>query len=225
MSCIIPESQDDIKVPSIELHIWRRTIEGKRRDLAAVFEFSVVSDKLTSLVDVVRWPKEAYIPPCNCGECDYKQSVLVNIVEVSQESKQREEYFVRSIVGLHGLNGRSHWLAQGFKSPPVALPELFTRVAYGEHKLSLVRRDFLSRFANGDCINIMIERTPQIMHDIAGNERPFMERGFFFNSKDNTIPGKVSIRMVDKTIRVIIHPGFDLILEGVEVFLGMSNPC
>jgi hypothetical protein len=31
--------------------------------------------------------------------------------------------------------------------------------------------------------------------------------------------------MVDKTIRVIIHPGFDLILEGVEVFLGMSNPC
>lgn len=225
MSSIIPESQHEVKNPSVELHIWRRNSEGKRCDLCAVFEFPVIGNKLTSVVDIVRWPKEAYIPLCNCGECNHEQSVLVNVVEVSQESKQREEYFVRSIVRLHGLNGRSHWLAQGFKSPPVALPELFTRVAYGEHEQLVVGRDFLTRFVNGDCINIMIERTPQVMHNIAGNERPFLERGFFFNSKDNTIPGKVIIRLVDKTIRVIIHPGFDLILDGVEVFLGMSYPC
>lgn len=131
---------------------------------------------------------------------------------------------MRSIVRLYGLNGRSHWLAQGL-NPPFVFPELFTRITYGELKGIEVGRDFLSRFVTSNSINVMIERTPKVMHNIAGNERPFLERGFLFNSKDNTIPGKVGISLIDKTIRITIHPGFDLILERVEVFFGVTNPC
>ncbi len=221
----IPECQHKIEDLSVELHIWRRTLENECRDLCAIFEFPDISDKLTSRADTTRWPLEAYIPPCNSRECDFEQSVLVKVVEVSQDSEQREEFFVRSIVRLHSLNGRSNWLAQGFKSPPFLLPELSTTIAYGEHKFPVVGRDFLSRLINSDCINKIVERAPQIMHDITGDKTPFLQRGFFLNSKDNRIPGKVSISFVNNSIRAFIHPGFDLILEGVEIFFGMFDAC
>jgi hypothetical protein len=76
---------------------------------------------------------------------------------------------------------------------------------------------------HGDCVNQVIERTPQIVDAVTGNQRPPFDWWLAFGSRYNdAVLSKIITNPFDVPIRTMVEVGENFILERLKVFFGSS---
>ena len=129
------------------------------------------------------------------------------------------EYYLRSVVRLHSLDNCQHGVAE-CTNPLLRLVEVFGQISNGEQQFRFLGGWVLPRFMNGNCVNEVIERRPEIVDTVPNDERPPLKRGLLVEVENNAVPGKISISLFGESIRAVVHPGGNLIFDGLSVFFG-----
>src|SRR4029453_15401284 len=102
------------------VHVRRRSVDGDRRDLCAIYNFPKMKIGFDALAGFHLIVDPLELPLERLGECHVKQSVFVKIVEVSQDGEQRRQFTVRAIVRLQRLDLCPHVSTQPFDAPVLA---------------------------------------------------------------------------------------------------------
>ena len=212
------------EVNPIILHVRRRTIEGDRRDLCAVFHL-IPGIEIGSPVDRDVWPAEAKIPLGDCCRNKREQLVFVRIIEIAENAQERRELWVRSVVRLQGLDNCPHRITEAPEFLSRSLCELSTRIDDGELKGIRTRRRVLSRFVNGNGVNEVIKNAPETMNAVPDYQSPSFSPWLSGNVKNDSVTGKIRVWLLGHTVGVRVHPGSDLILDGLSVFLSPPPFC
>lgn len=205
----------------IVLHVKRRTIEGERRDLCAVYHGTDVENWHHGLT----WDQAtdvAELPLNRLGDAHLEQPVLVRIVEVAEDSKEWREFWVRSVVRLQSLDLCPHSLAEALDAPLLA-PEAIGRVRDGKSEDPFIGGRILIRFDDSDAIDGVVEGGPKIMDAVAGEERPPFQGRLLIDVYDDAIPGCVRVSLSDDAIRATVSPGRNLVFDGLQVFLSPAD--
>jgi hypothetical protein len=223
----VAQSDDYVGFDVIEFHIRRRTAEGNRRDLCAVFDFTISENPLLDWPDErgIVLPFHAKLPSEDIGECELKQAVLVRVIEFPQQCEQRREIGVRAIVRLRSLNRCSSLLAKTADHAGTISGKLRPVIANGKLQFVPSRRRILTGFVNGNGVNEMIEGTSEIMGSIANYQRPVVEPSISDDLKNEAVFGQIGIDLCGQTVRTRFQPGANLSLDGFGMVLRPSDFC
>jgi hypothetical protein len=208
----------------IEVHIQSRGIANERKDLCAIFDFPVTDNcRDIGIHGNARLIYEANLPSTDRAINKLEQAVLVTVTEFAQDSQERREVFVRSIVRLQRLDeclNRSAYCPKSSHSD--CLGETGITGGNGESEFAFIAGKVRRRFMRGDCIDKMVEGGTQIVDTVSRYERPSQNRRRFINLENQAVTGAIRTELIHETIRVSVHPGAEFILDGLGVFLGPS---
>lgn len=212
----------------VEAHIRRRTLEGHRADFCAVFDFpatrgnefkSSLSDRRIGIAEI-----HAELGSDDVLNGKGKQFVFVPIGEVTQDTEQRWQVGVWSVVRLIDLNRCPHWIANGpeLLSTDDSVIKVRPIIGDGELQPSFVAGRFRKSFVAGYRIHEMIEAASKGINAIRDDERPFIERRRLVDPDNSCVSGAVSIHLLQNAVRISVHPGRDFIADGLSMFRAVS---
>jgi len=220
----VKNRNSDIENCPVVLHIRRRTVANHREDFCAVFDFSGISDFLP-VAAFGKFADEAYVPLCNGAESQSDQVVLVRIVHVAEDSEERRELFVRSILRLYPLNSCPHGGAYIPKSSNVeCLPEVFGRISDRESIVGIPGR-VGGGFVTSDGVNKVIQGGTKVGKAVRKHQAPPLKRGRLIDAKEDAVSSVVRVSLSRDTIWVSVKVGPDFILDGLSVFLRPGYFC
>ena len=209
-------------------HVMHRAGIDDRRDLCAVYHFGCAADKLNLFPwtdnTVVHVGPDVSVPQTGNGYVE--EAVLIPIVEVSEQSEEGRQAFVRSMVRLCPLDFCPHagaesagFLGRSMEMEPLRVVADREREDIGAWgRITLGLRD-------SDCVDEVVQRAPQVVNHITRDQRPLLKIGRVENGDDPTVSGEIRARVVGESIRVGITPGRNITFEGFEMHLGAVKFC
>jgi len=200
---------------AIELQVRDRTVNGDRAEFIAVYNASMIgieTDILWSRNDVLKRNVDGSL------ESDFNQPVLVGIIEVTEDGKERRRSGVLSVVRLNALDRFSDRQAEILDVPILRL-EVVRRVINDECGPSLVGRWVRLQFVNGNRVDEMIKSGTQVVDGIAENQSPQCERRRHHNRDDDAMTSEITIHLAGECVRTLVHPGNKLLIQQASVFL------
>ena len=224
----VPHSDHYMDDCLVEAHIRRRTLENHRADLCAIFDFPATRENEFKIslnnrrIGVAKI--HADLGSDDALNCKGKQFVFVPIGEIAQDTEQRWQIGVWSIVRLIELNCCPHRIANGSELFPANDGIIKVRPIIGDGELepSFVAGRFRKRFVAGYRIHEMIEAASEGINAICNDEGPFMERRRFVDPYDDCISGAVSVHLLKDAVRISFHPGRNFIADGLSMFRAVS---
>jgi hypothetical protein len=205
----------------IVAHVRRRTVSNDRRDLCVVVQFAAMDDHGGALTGN-QIPNVAKLCTGRLSQYDLQQPMLVHVIEIADEFKERRMFWVRSMVRLYSLDCCLHSVTQRSDSP-LATGELFRTAGDGKSQLVGSRRGRSPRFTNCNRVDRMIQSAPKVMDAISGEQRPSLDAGRIQHPQEEGMSGVIGVCLLDGCVRVTLHPGANLILDGLKVFTSPSD--
>ncbi len=163
---------------------------------------------------------ELYLPARGVTEDYIEQSVLVKVIEVSQDGQDRREVGVRSVVRLRSLNKCLSLPANAIHSPtPLLDTEGIGGITDRELKFPGIRRGIGTAILDSQCVNKMVQRGAQIPDAISGNKGPSIYRRILQDIDEKGVAATLSLTLSPDGMRTILLPRLQFGVESVEVFL------
>ena len=156
-------------------HIRLGRCDGEPREFCATFyRGEMKSDFRLHKDELVVWRHKTELPLLGIGENYIEQPVLVGIVEVGQETQERGELAVRSIIRLRSSNSCPCFIAQRCDSPHL-FREGVGRIGNRELEPVLHRGRIRSTFTHSDGINQIVESRAEVVNTIPGEQSQSVE--------------------------------------------------
>ncbi|HEY6765620.1 MAG TPA: hypothetical protein VI386_12670 [Candidatus Sulfotelmatobacter sp.] len=200
----------------LEIHVRLRGVDSKPRNFRA--EFQSLSSKIYDRLTAAGRQLEVKLPLTDLG-CDYvEQPVFVKVIEVSEQSEQRREGWVPSIVRLHSFDFCLDGQTEVLDSIPLCI-EPIGNVCNRELENSGVQRRVLLGFVNGSSVDEMVKSGPQIMDAVSYEERPSVQRRVNFDFLDEVaVAGTISVDLLPDDVRVAVNPSLEFAIESIGMF-------
>jgi hypothetical protein len=196
------------------LHLKLRRVDGEPCNFCAIFKalLTKTDDRLFGS----QWQREVKFPRCDLGHHYMDQSMLVTVIEVSDQGQQRREMSVPSVVRLHSLDSCPHINSQRFDP---ARREVSSIVEDRKLQLSLVSGGILTSIMNGGGVDKVIQGGSQIVNTVAYHNRPIVKRRRSFDIEDYAVAAAVSVSLSAEDIRFAVHPKPDVGINGLGMFV------
>jgi len=155
-------------------HLQGRRFNGERANVGAVLNFGgEISERLEHVPSRALDLDLGIVGP---RPRDCQQSVFIGVVEIPQKAEERRERAMLSIVRLYPLDSCPHCLAQRRYSGLLA-SKLGGSIGDGKLQYPLLGGWIGFSLINGDSIHKMVESRPQVMDNIAKEQRPSVPVG------------------------------------------------
>lgn len=197
-----------------------------RRDGSDPCDFCAIFYAAPVVVDDVTpigvWRRnEAHLPLLDIGQDYIEQPVLVRIIEIAEQPKQRRDFCVRSFVRLYRLNCvQKRGAGDEFEA---AIPSI--RVVQGVTDNGELDRPFLfdrkwlhSLVANGS-VKHMVESGPEIMNSISSAKRPPFNGRLVCDVDKDAVAASVNLTFFLGNVRFAVRPFHEFALECVNMLV------
>lgn len=202
---------------AIELQVRARTRRGDPCDFSTVYQ-----------IDVGTFQNMTGELQQRCGngplerdrtlQHDLDQSVLVGVIEVAEDGKERRHGSVRSVVRLNALDRLTDGQTE-FLDTPVLRPKVIGSVVDQECRFPLVGRWVRLEFVNRNRVDEVIERRTQVVDRVTEQQGPSLERGRLQDRKNDAVACAVAIDLLRDCVRVFLHPSVQFLIEKASMFV------
>ena len=200
-----------------ELQARGWTVAGDPGDLSAVNKIDIWTLEVNLL-----WLQSG---PCG-GDLECRgplehhldQPVLVGVVEVAQDREERRHGWMFPVVRLNALDGCLDWNAEFLYAFPLRTKVLAV-VGYREGATPLVGRWIRLQFVNGNSVDEVIERGPEIVNRVPKNQRPALERRRLQDRNDDAVTRAVAVHLSRNCIGAVFYPGIKFLIQKACVFV------
>jgi len=200
-------------------HVKIRRIDGERHDFSAIYNVSLVSRNVADAMDEGKI--DFTLSDLLFRNSHIQKLVFVPVIEVLNEAEERRKESVWSVVRLYPLNACPHCLAQGLNSSTL-VSESSRTIGDGKLKQSLVQGRVDSTFSDGNCINKLIESTPEIVNAIPNDQRPPIPIGKIEANLD-AIAITLGVNVIGEDVGLSLFPIQDFVIDGFGVYLCTSD--
>jgi hypothetical protein len=149
---------------ALELQVRRRMLAGDPRDFRAVRQIDVGTFEM-----MILWsqpgPDGGNVELVGSLQNNLDQPVLVGVIEVPQDGKERRQDRVLPVIWLNTLDGLSNRKTESL-NVPVIRPEIVGCVLDHEGAFARVRRRVRIQFMNGNGVDEMIKRAPKVVNRV-----------------------------------------------------------
>ena len=202
---------------SLELQVRGWILAGDPCDFGAIYQVDVGTLKMMVSGDQ---PRSLNLNLERDGPLQHNldQPVLVGVIEVSKDGKERWHGGTRSLVRLDALDSVSDRLAE-IRDAPVFRPKVIGCVVDEKCGPSLIRRWIRLQVVNGDRIDEVVERGSQIVNSVPKDQGPSLERWRLQNREDDAVTCAVAIDLQGDCVRVFLYPGIKFLIDKASVFV------
>jgi hypothetical protein len=202
-------------VNALEIIIGVGLVEGSTEYFRAVY-YAFCDD--LNITNPLGWFGELESGLARYEDCRSYQPVLIRVVEVSEEGKQRRCFWKPSIIWLERIDHVDDSLIEDFNSiaPNRALK---TSGLINNRKLNFINpvgRDRVNFILDGSVYN-MIEGGSEVVNTVTENEPPFFEKRIADPIQGNTEAGTISVNMFGNTTRITVDPLPKTALKSINV--------
>jgi hypothetical protein len=221
----VPQREYKGYVKFVELHIRAGSIKEPTADFCVMFEFPIIGADSRLPTVGGSWGTEVNLCIPQSGKCEPKQFVLIPIVKISKNGKERRDGWIRSIVRLRSLDCCPRRTIQDCNSPARVL-EVDSTIRDGEGEALFLggRKWTRQQLMNGNGIDQVVERGPQIVKAIRDHERPSRKRRLFTHLKSNAPVGRIFVSLSNESVRFSLYPRSKLSAIGCKVLFGSGEP-
>jgi hypothetical protein len=201
----------------IELQVRCRTLTGDPCDFSAVYKVhigAVEADVLGS--DPAPTGRDLEVG--GALQHNFDQAVLVGIIEVAQDGKERRHEGMLSVVRLNTLDSLPNRQAKVSDVPMLRL-KVVRGVIDNESGSPNVGRWVRLEFVNRNSVDQMIERGTQVVDGITENQRPTLERRWLQDREDEAVTCEVAVDLLRECVRVFLYPSMQLAIEQTCMFM------
>lgn len=196
---------------SVHLHVWGWNCGGDCQDWCLVFErrdpnFHVDLGSGDQSVDGSLQVLSAH------GDQGQHPMFVVD-VEVIEDS---EKLVVGSSVRLKRLDSCPHHVAESFDSV-ARIREALLAALEQHHEGAMVWRGVRVGLVYGDCIDEVVERGPEVVHEVSEQQPPVCDGGRGPKLDADNVLGGFGIVVNDESVVVQIHEGGGIACESFQV--------
>ena len=147
-----------------------------------------------------------------------ERPVLIGVAEFIKEPEGGGHLLVRSMVRLRALDPCLRLTGEGEDSFPPLHFKLFGSSGDGELESSDVGRRVKAALVDGNRVDDIIERGPEIVDTVARDQGPAIQRGRICDFDDKAIAGTIRIVLFGDGIGATVAPVGQLGIVSIEMF-------
>ena len=205
------------------VHISLRRGENEIREFRSTFyRAAIVSDIWRDEDTHLSCERNAKFPARDIVDNYIEQPVLVNVVELAEQGKERRQFGVRSIVRLRSLDSCLR-ISTKRGNPPLLSSVLLGGACNRELQDIKVRGKVSPTFFDRNSVDKIVQGGAEIMDAIASDERPMLQGRRICDLNDEAVAAALGVTLFGDNIRISFLPFNEFSLDSIEVFFGAAK--